>query len=250
MSRGDSAGQAKQPSIKCPCSSWYTALQMDILGKLRQAMVDLDDEEIIRLLQAGLDVGVDPVSMITDALSPGLELVGELIQKKERSVSDLVLASEIMNEAVEMLCPAMEARAPSTGEVMVIGNVQGGLHEKYNGKRIVAAAFIGAGYRVVDLGADVPASEFARVAKEHKATVVAASALGSLKPQCQAIHNALIDAGIRDEVIYLIGGWGINQAWCDDVGADAFGENAVDGLNKVKALRNGDLPRWRDRVSR
>ena len=64
------------------------------------------------------------------------------------------------------------------------------------------------------------------------------------------IADALIEAGIRDVVIYIIGGWGITQEWCDSVGADAFGENAADALDKVKALLRGDLPRWQDRVKK
>jgi hypothetical protein len=64
------------------------------------------------------------------------------------------------------------------------------------------------------------------------------------------INDALIEAGPRDGVIYIIGGWVITQEWCDSVRADAFGENAVDALDKVEALLSGDLPRWRDRVRR
>jgi methanogenic corrinoid protein MtbC1 len=72
---------------------------------------------------------------------------------------------------------------------------------------------------------------------------VGASVLGSPKPQCKAINDALIEAGIRDDVIYIIGGRGITREWCDSTGADAFGENAVDALDKVNALPSGDLPK-------
>lgn len=92
---------------------------------------------------------------------------------------------------------------------------------------------------MVDIGENQPAEEFVKAAKEHNALVVGASAiLGPLKPYCKVVNQALIDAGIRDDVIYIIGGWGMTQEWCDDVGADAFGENAVDAISKVKVIRD------------
>jgi len=118
---------------------------------------------------------------------------------------------------------------------MVIGTVEGDLHTI--GKRIVSAVFTGAGYRVVDIGEDMPAEAFVKAAKEHKATVVGASAiLGPVKPYCKVINDALVDAGIRDDVIYTIGGWGMTQDWTDEVGADCFGVNAIDALNKVQVI--------------
>jgi methanogenic corrinoid protein MtbC1 len=221
----------------------------EFIERLQQAVIDLEDEEVYGLLQEGIDAGVAPMDMIIGALSPGLNTVGELVKKRERSVSDMVLAGEILNAAVRILRPVMEAGGPCTGETMVIGTVEGTRHN-VQGKQIVAAMFAGAGYRVVDIGEDMPASEFVKAVQELKATVVGASAIGSLKPQCKAINDALIEAGIRDAVIYIIGGWGITEEWCDSVGADAFGENAVDALDKVKALLSGDLPKWRERVNK
>jgi len=147
-----------------------------------------------------------------------------------------VLAGEIMNDAMEILRPAIESSGgKSLGDTMVIGTVEGDLHTI--GKRIVSAVFTGAGYRVVDIGEDMPAEEFVKAAKEHKATVVGASAiLGPVKPYCKVINDALVDAGIRDDVIYAIGGWGMTQDWTDEVGADCFGVNAIDALNKVQVI--------------
>jgi len=221
----------------------------DFIARLYQAMLDLEDEEVFRLLQEGIDAGVAPMDMVIEALSPALNTIGELVKQHERAVSDMILAGETMSDAVRTLLPVMEAGGQSTGDTMVIGTVKGTRHN-VQGKEIVAAMFTGAGYRVVDIGEDVPASEFVEAVQVLKARVVGASAIGSLKPQCKVLNDALVEAGIRDEVIYIIGGWGITQEWCDSVGADAFGENAVDALDKVKALLSGDLPKWRDRVDK
>ncbi len=90
--------------------------------------------------------------------------------------------------------------------------------------------------------------EFVKAAKEINATVVGASAiLGPLKAYCKVINYALIDAGLRDDVIYIVGGWGMTQTWCDKVGADAFADNAVDAVQKVKMIQAGELPKFKQR---
>jgi trimethylamine corrinoid protein len=90
-----------------------------------------------------------------------------------------------------------------------------------------------------------------KAAKELKACVVGAHAtINPVKPNWKTINDALVDAGIRDNVIYVIGGWEVTDEWCDKVGADAFGANALEGLSKVKMLRAGKLTRWKDRVKK
>ena len=221
----------------------------DFLERLQEAIVNLEDEEVTRLLNEGIEAGVPPLEMLTKGLSPGLNTIGEAFEKNERFMGDLVIAGEIMNDAMRILRPAIEAGGNSLGDTLVIGTVEGDQHNI--GKRIVGAVFTGAGYSVVDIGENKPAREFVKAAKELKATVVGASAiLGPLKPYCKVINDALIEAGIRDDLFYIIGGWGMTQEWCDKAGADSFGENAVDALEKVQALRRGDLPRWRDRAKK
>jgi methylmalonyl-CoA mutase cobalamin-binding domain/chain len=129
----------------------------------------------------------------------------------------------------------MEAGATGTGDTMVIGTVDGDIHNV--GKRVVGAVFTGAGYHVIDIGENQPASAFVKAAKEHNAKIVGASAiLGPQKPYCKVIHDALVEAGIRDTVLYIIGGWGMTQEWCDRVHADAYGDTAFEALDKVNEL--------------
>jgi len=224
-------------------------LKKDILERLKSAIMELEDEEVNRLLEEGLEAGLSPMEMVIDGLNPGLSIIGEEFAMAKRFMSELVLAGEIMIDAMEILRPVIEKGDQSLGETMVIGTVEGDLHTV--GKRIVSAIFTGAGYRVVDIGEDMPASEFVKAAKEHKATVVGASAiLGPVKPYCKVIHDALVDAGIRDDVVYTIGGWGMTQDYCDEGGADCYGENAIDGLNKVKMILAGELPKFKERLGK
>lgn len=214
----------------------------EIMEGLKTAIIDLDDEAVTKLIDEGLKAGLPPISLIQDGLSVGLNIIGEGFERQERFMSDMVIAGEIMNDAMEKIRPVIEAGAGKALETMVIGTVEGDQHNI--GKRIVSAVFTGAGYRVVDIGENKPASEFVKAAKELKATVVGASAiLGPLKPYCKVIDDAMIEAGIRDNLIFIIGGWGMTQEWCDKVGADGYGDNALDALHKVQKIKVGELPR-------
>ena len=207
-----------------------------ILRELKQAVIDLEDDKVNELLDEGIKAGVPPMDLITKGLSPGLTEIGEGYEKNVRFMNDLVISGEIMNDAMVKLRPFMEKGGQSSGDVMVIGTVKGDMHNV--GKRIVSALFTGAGYKVVDIGENMEASEFVKAAKELKATVVGASAiLGPLKAYCKVINDALVDAGIRKDVIFIIGGWGMTEEWVDKTGADCVGENAVEAVNKVKAIR-------------
>ena len=221
----------------------------DILDGLKQAMVDLDEENIHKLLDDGIKAGLAPMELILDGLSPSLTVIGEGFETGERFMADLVIAGEIMNDAMKVLVPEIAKGGQSTGQNMVIGTVEGDEHNI--GKRIVAAMFTGQGYNVVDIGENKSASEFVKAAKDLKAIIVGASAiLGPLKPYCKVINEALVDAGIRDDVLYIVGGWGMTQEWCDSVEADAWAYNAVEAINKVKLMRAGELPRFKQRAGK
>ncbi|MCL4555074.1 MAG: cobalamin-dependent protein, partial [Actinobacteria bacterium] len=133
------------------------------------------------------------------------------------------------------LRPVMEAGSNGRGDVMIIGTVDGDEH--CVGKRIVASVFTAAGYYVIDIGENQPASAFVAAAKEHNAKIVGASAiLGTVKPYCKIINDALVEAGIRDQLLFIIGGWGMTQEWCDKVHADAYGDTANMAIDKVKEI--------------
>ena len=221
----------------------------EVLKKLTDAMVETDDELVSQLIDEGLKVKLTPLEIITEGLQPGLTIIGEGFDKHTRFTSDLVLAGEIMTETMTKLRSIMEKGAKGKGDIMVIGTVEGDQHNV--GKRVVSAVFAGAGYSVIDIGENQPASEFVKAAKEYKPKIVGASAiLGAQKPYCKVINDALAEAGLRDKMLYLVGGWGMTQEWCDRVCADAYGDTALEAINRVKLILAGELPRWRDRVKK
>ncbi len=223
--------------------------KQDILKKLKKAMFDLEDEEVPKLLKDGIRAGVSPMEMIIDGMQPALTEIGEMFAKQERFMSDMVIASEIMNDAMAILRPEMEKGGKGKGEVMVIGTVEGDQHNI--GKRIVSALFTAEGYKVIDVGENQPASSFVKAAKENKASLVGASViLGPLKPRCKEVSDGLKAAGLRDKTLFIVGGWGMTQEWCDKVEADAFGMNGVEAVHKVKALKAGEMKKAKDRLGK
>ena len=192
------------------------------------------------------------MEILLDGLGLGMTQIGDEYAKNERFMSDLMIAGQIMNDAMGKLLPTIDvekdiANRKPGDQVMVIGTVEGDLHDL--GKRIVTAFFAGAGIKAIDIGENKSADAFIEAIKKYKPTIVGASAIiGPVTPYCKVINKAMVDAGVRDDVIYITGGWDMSPEWCDEVGADAYGETAQDGLDKVKLLLAGELPRWKDRV--
>ena len=221
----------------------------EILEKLKNAIIDLGDEDVSRLVKEGLEAGLSPAEIINHGLGAGLTVLGEGFANAERFMSELMIAGQIMTDVVEMLRPVMEKSGRQLGDTMILGTVQNDLHDI--GRKIVGAMFTGAGYTVIDIGGDAAASEFVKAAKEHKAIIVGASAiLTPVMPYCKVINDALVDAGIRDDVIYIVGGSNMTQRWSDDVGADCYGQTAIDAVHKIKMIRAGELPKIKKRLGK
>jgi len=224
----------------------------EIYQKLEEAMYNLDDGQVAVLIEEGSQAGLAPLEIILDGLGPGLTKIGDEFAANERFMSDLMIAGEIMNETMGKLLPNVDIEKDIANRkpgdlVMVIGTVEGDLHDL--GKRIVTAFFAGAGIKAIDIGENKSADAFIEAIQKYKPTIVGASAIiGPVTPYCKVINKAMVDAGVRDDVIYITGGWDMSPEWCDQVGADAYGETAQEGLDKVKLLLAGELPKWKDRV--
>ena len=219
----------------------------ELFEKLTQAVVDIDEDDAAELIDEAIEAGISPMEILTEGLQPGLTIIGDGFEQHTRFTVDLVMAGDIMRDAMSKLRPIMESGATSKGETMILGTVEGDEH--YLGKQVVGAIFTGAGYIVIDIGENQPADAFVKAAKEHNAKIVGASAiLGQQKPYCKVVHQALVDGGIRDNLLYIVGGWGMTQEWCDKVCADAYGDTAYEAIDKVRMILAGELPKWQDRV--
>lgn len=207
------------------------------MSELAQFMKDLEEEKVLELVNKDLAAGRSPVEIIGD-LNQGVVGVGELYESGEYFVSQLMFAADILNEVMEIMEPAMAKGGDTAGAgTVVIGTVAGDVHDI--GKNIVHTLLKGSGYKVVDLGVDVPTEKFIEAVTEHKPKVLGMSALLSFTyPEMKAVVDALKEKGLREQVQVVIGG-----APCSDevrayAGADLWAPTAMDTVafaNKVYA---------------
>ena len=211
-------------------------MSQEMFEKLAQAVIDGEPEDAVELAQQALDAGLDPLECINKGLSKGIDRVGVLFAEGEYYLPDLIIGGEAMKDALAVLEPALAANQTRevTGRV-VLGTVEGDLHEI--GKTLVGTMLTANGFEVTDIGIDKPASEFIAAVKESNATLIGASALLTTTiPEQQKIIEALVEAGLRDEVKVMVGGAPVTQAWADKIGADGYAEDAIAAVAVAKKL--------------
>ncbi len=210
----------------------------DLHQRIVQAILEIDEEETLKLTRGSLDERV-PLEKIIAALSEGLKQMGLLFEKGERFIPELVIAAEFVDRAFKILEPYLaqdEGKAGGwRGVKVVIATVEGDIHDL--GKNLVATMLSAAGFRVIDLGKDVAAKTIVSKAKETGAQVVGLSALlTTTMAHQEEVINLLIEEGIREKVKVIIGGAPASQGWADRIGADAYAENALDAVRKLKEI--------------
>ncbi len=207
-----------------------------IIAKAKDAITDFDDELAAEVAAEALAAGIDPVELIEKGFTAGMQEVGEQFEQGTLFLPHVLAAAEAMNAGIEVIKPEMEKRKSQTKSLgtIVIGTIEGDIHSI--GKDIVASMLNIAGFKVVDLGRDVPIKTFVEKAKEIKPQIIASSALmtTTMVNQIQ-IEEQLKEAGIRGQVKTMVGGAPVTQDWADKIGADLYGESATDVVNKVKA---------------
>lgn len=207
------------------------------MSELAQFMKDLEEEKVFELVNKDLAAGRSPLEIIAD-LNQGVVGVGELYESGEYFVSQLMFAAEILNEVMEVMEPAMAKGGDSGGAgTVVIGTVAGDVHDI--GKNIVHTLLKGSGFKVIDLGVDVPAEKFVEAVAEHQPKVLGMSALLSFTyPEMKAVVEVLEAKGLRDKVQIVIGGAPCNEEVRAYAGADLWAPSAMDTVafaNKVYA---------------
>ncbi|MFH1467957.1 MAG: cobalamin-dependent protein [Pseudomonadota bacterium] len=205
---------------------------------LRQAIIDGDEAQARALAAAVLAAGADPLAAIEEGFAEGLREVGRLWEGGEYFLPELIMGAEAMKAAMAVLAPALRTGGPARRGAVVIGTVQGDLHDI--GKSLVATLLAAHGFEVHDLGADVPVEAFVARAREVGADLVAASALLTTTMPVQArLVAALRAAGLAAPV--LVGGAPATAGWAAEIGAH-FAENAqraVEAAGRLCARDSG-----------
>jgi corrinoid protein of di/trimethylamine methyltransferase len=213
----------------------------EVLRRLKQSIIDGEAEEAGELTKQGLDQGIDPLVLINEALTPGINRVGELFADGDYFIPNLVVAGDAMKEAFRILEPVLggdQAQDTVLGRV-VLGTVEGDVHEI--GKTLVGTMLTANGFWVTDIGADKTAAEFVAAVQENQATLVGASALMTTTMlEQKTIIEALEEAGLRDQVKVMVGGSPVSARWAEQIGADGYAEDAMSAVDI--ALRLVDAP--------
>ena len=214
------------------------ASKEEILERIKNLLIDIKIDEVEEAVKEALDAGLSPLEIIESGLAPAMRVIGDKFEKGEYFLAELVAAGETFKEILNnMLRPKMMERGEITKKLgrVVIGTVRGDLHDI--GKNIVATMLESAGFEVYDLGVDVPPEEFVRKAKEVGADIVAMSALlTTTMMEMKNVIEELKKAGIRDKVKVIIGGAPITEEFAKEIGADAYGEDAVKAVKICKQL--------------
>jgi corrinoid protein of di/trimethylamine methyltransferase len=205
------------------------------LKDLAKTMGECNQEDTLKLVTKYAAQGV-PVKEILDALTAGLRVLGEKFSCGEAYIPELVFGGEIFNDAMKALGPQMaKADATQAKGKVVIATVKGDLHDI--GKNLVATFLSVGGYQVVDLGSDVSNEKLIEVIQKEKPDVVGLSSLLTTTMLSQRQFMVLLkEKGLRDKIKVVVGGAPVSQSWANEIGADAYGADAVDGKNKIDAL--------------
>jgi corrinoid protein of di/trimethylamine methyltransferase len=209
----------------------------ETLKQLQEAVILGEPDQARKLAAQVLEGGIVPLTAIEEALNPAMQVIGDRFECGECFIPDLMMAAEAMKGAMAVFEPALMARQEQRQVLgtVVIGTVEGDIHEI--GKSLVATMLSAAGFQVHDLGVDVPAGEFVERVQETGANVVGLSALLTTTMRNQeAVIEALKEAGLREQVLVIIGGAPTSPEWAQTIGADAHAENANEAVGVVKQL--------------
>ncbi len=198
---------------------------MTLLDELYEAVLNGDDDVVAELTQQGLDAGLLPQTMIDEAMIPAMGEAGRLFEDEEYFVPELLTAGRAIKAGLAILQPLLAGGREQHAGRVVIGTVQGDLHDI--GKNLVAVMLEGAGFEVIDLGIDVSPGQVVAAIQEHRPDVVGLSALLTTTMRSMPrIIEAIVAAGLRQDVKVLVGGAPLNEASAEAFGADGYAANA------------------------
>ena len=197
-------------------------------------IIDGEHTDTVGFINEALDGEVTARTLIAGPMATGIAEVGRRFKMDEYFLPEVMMSAKCMHEALGRLKPLIIAEKSEEVGTVVVGTVQGDLHDI--GKKIVAMMLEAAGFTVHDLGVTVPPEKFIEAIREHKPQIVGFSALPTTTMNMQWETLKVITAeGLREELKVFVGGAPISQAWCDKIGADAYGADALIAVDKAKA---------------
>ncbi|MGB8646724.1 MAG: corrinoid protein [Anaerolineae bacterium] len=205
------------------------------LQPLFDGIVEGDMNQVRQETEQAVRSGVDPRTILTEGMIPAMAEVGNRFQRGEYYVPEMLIAARAMKAGLQVLKPHLQnVPVQSTGKV-VIGSVKGDLHDI--GKNLVGMMLEGAGFQIVDLGADVPPEKFVEAVHQTGANLIAMSALlTTTMPNMREVVHALEQAGLRGQLKVMVGGAPLNDEFAHEIGADGYAQDANRAVALAKAL--------------
>jgi len=209
-----------------------TLYKINLESSIVQSILNIKQQ--LDKVENALSKGLSPLEVI-DFLSDCMREIGDKFARLELFLTDLMMAGDVMKAALEILLPKIpKDKALSKGRI-VIGTVKGDIHEI--GKNIVAAMLTASGFEVYDLGKDVPPSRFLEEAEKVNANIIGASALmTTTMPALKDLIDYVKAKGLRSKYKIIVGGGPVTKEYAEEIGADAYAENAVEAVKTIKNL--------------
>lgn len=209
------------------------------LGRLRDAVVSCDLENIEQIAKAALDSGVSPIAAIQDGLARGIKEVGDRYGRGEAYLPELVMAASVMKKGVSVIEPHLPKGTDlgNLGKVL-IGTVEGDIHDI--GKSLVGTILSTSGFAIIDLGVDVSSERFVEVAEAERPKILGMSALmTTTMVKMPEVISGLVARGIRKDLVVMIGGAPTTREWAKEIGADAHAGDAVEASSLALEFTRG-----------
>ncbi len=207
----------------------------EIFEKLAKCVVDGDEDGAKQWAEEVIKNNFDAYEAIMQGLAVGMNTVSGLYEKGEYYVPEVLLSASAMNIAVDILKPHIKIDKSAKPISVVLGVVEGDIHDI--GKNLVKIMLDAAGFKIIDLGKDVPVAEFVKAAKENGAEVIGMSALmTTTMPSMKKVVDQLVAANYRSKVKIMIGGAPTTMEYAESIGADTWGKDASSAVGIVKNL--------------
>ena len=198
------------------------------------AVRDGNSYDIVELVQSSLDSGKDPHELFS-AMIAGLEKCGKLFEKREFFLTDLVMAGEAFTKGMEILEPHLAQTSIENAGKVLLGTVAGDVHDI--GKSLVGFLLKSAGFEVIDIGTDIDTKKFLQAVKEHQPDVLGMSALlTTTMLGMEDVIKSMDKEGLHKKTKVIIGGGPVSKHFAEQIGADAYASDAVEGVNKIREL--------------
>ena len=206
----------------------------ELFHKIEWNIIDGEHSGTVDLIEPALAMDVSARTLIAGPMAAGIAEVGRRFKMDEYFLPEVMMSAKCMHAALGKLKPLIVAEKTEDIGTVVVGTVQGDLHDI--GKKIVGMMLEAAGFTVIDLGVTVPPEDFINAIRQHKPQIVGFSALLTTTMNMQWETLKLIKAeGLREAVKVFVGGAPISQAWCDKIGADAYAADALIAVDKARA---------------